>query len=249
MEDPLRFDIQPQPDLTTCGPTCLHALYRYYAGTQSLDQVIQETRQLQEGGTMAVFLGTHALRQGYSATLFTYDLSMFDPTWFSQAGVDLPGKLRDQLKYKRDEKFHLASRAFLAFISLGGKIRMEDLTGQLLRRYLKRRVPVLVGLSATWLYAEQREIGPTMTPDDVRGEPQGHFVVLCGYDHEKREVLVADPLMPNPLADHHIYSMPLVHVVSSIMLGVLTYDANLLVIQPPAVLPTSRTHYENPDRH
>lgn len=26
----LSFDIRRQPDATTCGPTCLHALYRHY---------------------------------------------------------------------------------------------------------------------------------------------------------------------------------------------------------------------------
>ena len=29
--------------------------------------------------------------------------------------------------------------------------------------------------------------------DDIRGEPQGHFVVLSGYRRETREMLIADP--------------------------------------------------------
>jgi hypothetical protein len=37
-----------------------------------------------------------------------------------------------------------------------------------------------------------------MIYDDVRGQPQGHFVVLSEYDTETREVVVADPLGENP---------------------------------------------------
>ena len=36
-----------------------------------------------------------------------------------------------------------------------------------------------------------REFGPEGRPDDVRGRPAGHFVLLCGYDKETREVLVS----------------------------------------------------------
>ena len=75
-----------------------------------------------------------------------------------------------------------------AFCS-GGDVRMEDMTGNLLRRYLKRSIPILTGLSATYLYNERREFGERSTPDDVRGLPQGHFVVLCGYDVVERTVM------------------------------------------------------------
>ena len=66
---------------------------------------------------------------------------------------------------------------------------------------------------------------------DLRGDPVGHFVVLCGYDAEQRAVLVADPL-ERPGADASPYHVPIARVVGSIFLGVLTYDASCLVIEP-----------------
>ena len=45
METRLSLDILPQPDELTCGPTCLHAVYRYYGDDISLDQVIAEVDQ------------------------------------------------------------------------------------------------------------------------------------------------------------------------------------------------------------
>jgi hypothetical protein len=58
-----RFDfaIEAQPDGTTCGPTCLHAVYRYFGDAIELAQVVREVPRLEEGGTLGGLLGVHAL--------------------------------------------------------------------------------------------------------------------------------------------------------------------------------------------
>ena len=109
---------------------------------------------------------------------------------------------------------------------------MEDFTAELLRSFLHREVPILTGLSATYLYRCAREYGPTCEPDDVRGTPTGHFVVLCGYHEAERSVEVADPFLHNPLGPEHHYEVDVDRVIRAILLGILTYDANLLVIEP-----------------
>ena len=97
-----------QPDDTTCGPTCLHAVYGYYGDEAELDQVIQETVRLEHGGTLALLLGCHALRRGYQATIYTYHLQVFDPTWF------VPGADRSTsvslLKRRRRNRSEFARR-------------------------------------------------------------------------------------------------------------------------------------------
>jgi hypothetical protein len=87
-------------------------------------------------------------------------------------------------------------------------------------------------LSATYLYGSSREHGPEDRPDDVRGKPAGHFVVLCGYDKETRDVLVADPLKKNPLSGTNQYLVSIDRVICAILLGIVTYDANFLIIEP-----------------
>lgn len=229
----LRLQILPQPDLTTCGPTCLHAVYRYFGDPVGLDEVITDIAQLEEGGTLAVVLGCHALRRGYGATIYTFNLQIFDPTWFGHPAAELPGRLRRQLEPKPSPKLHAATASYLEFLERGGKVRMHDLTSELIRRYLNRGVPILTGLSATYLYQEAREIADLNQPDDIRGEPAGHFVVLSGYDRGRREVTIADPLSPNPVADsHQYYHIAIDRVKCAILLGIMTYDANLLIIQP-----------------
>ena len=222
-----------QPDDTTCGPTCLKAVYDYYGDTISLTQIIDEVEGMESGGTLAVFLACHALRRGYLATIYTYNLHVFDPTWFSTGDTDLHQVLSEQLAAKDDARLRFAIPGYQKFLSLGGVIRFEDLTTKLIRRPLTRGVPILTGLSATYLYREAREFGPDGDEDPIRGTPAGHFVVLCGYDKTRREVLVADPLDPNPLSESHIYAESIERVIGAILLGIITYDANLLIIEPP----------------
>ncbi len=232
METTLQLKILPQPNNTTCGPTCLQAVYGYYGEELPLEQVIRETPKLEDGGTLAVLLGCHALQRGYDATIYTLNLQVFDPTWFKPGAPPLAERLTAQMAAKSSPKLNAASTAYLEFLQGGGKIRMDDMTGDVFRRYLKKSVPILTGLSATYLYQSAREHGPNCEPDDVRGVPAGHFVVLCGYDKENRTVLVADPFVPNPFAPQQHYEVSMDRVIRAILLGIITYDANLLIIQP-----------------
>ncbi|MFA6242437.1 MAG: hypothetical protein WC655_15990 [Candidatus Hydrogenedentales bacterium] len=230
----MQFEILPQPDDTTCGPTCLHAVYHHFGDDIELDQVIRETPSLEEGGTLASLLAEHALRRGYNASLYSYNLRIFDPTWRTLSSDALREKLELRLHYSRSEKRKKAVRSYIDVLTLGGRILFGDMTVGLLEGILAQSIPLLTGLSSTYLYQCPREYGPKNDWDDVRGDPQGHFVVLCGYDSERREVLVADPLEPNPFAQDHLYSVCIERVLCAILLGVLTYDGNLLLIEPKA---------------
>lgn len=232
-----RINIHTQPDDESCGPTSLHAVYQHFGDDISLQQVIKETKKILGGGTIAAHLANHALQRKYKATLYIYNLDMFDPTWFSN-NIDptlLFTKLHEQLKYKRSPKFEEATNAYLRFLDLGGTIQFKDLTTKLLRHYFERNIPIITGLSATYLYNCSRELtledGNTYY-DDVKGNPAGHFVVLCGYSETRRTIVVADPHRANPLSQDNYYRVPRSRLINSIMLGILTYDATLLIIEP-----------------
>lgn len=231
MESRFAFEILTQPDATTCGPTCLHAVYKYYGDNISLKQVIAEARLLKSGGTLEVLLACHALQRGYKAIIYTYNLHVFDPTWFEKPDIDLRSKLKQQVKVKRNNRLKVATKAYLEYLDLGGLLRFQDLTTALLRKYLKQNIPILCGLSSTYLYHCARELGPALDYDDIKGVPTGHFVILCGYDLDKRHVFVADPLT-HPAGKGQLYEVDIDRIVGSILLGILTYDANLLIIEP-----------------
>ncbi len=232
------FDIARQPDDTTCGPTCLHAIYAYYGEDVELAEIIASVPELDEGGTLGVLLATDALRRGYTVKIATFNLRVFDPTWFTGAAVDLRAKLLARADALRDDaKGAYVTEAYARFVELGGHIELRDIDADTLRRPLRRGVPILTGLSSTFLYREIRARGSKgskiVIDDDIRGDPEGHFVVLTGYDSQTRQIEVSDPLHPNPLSATHKYRVGVWRVIGAIYLGVLTYDGILITIEAP----------------
>ncbi|HEX7015913.1 MAG TPA: C39 family peptidase [Cyclobacteriaceae bacterium] len=229
----LEFDIEAQPDDVTCGPTCLQALYRYYNDDVPLRQLMREVKQLRNGGTLAVMLGNHALKRGYRATIYSYNLNVLDPSWAGFSRKKMIERLKRQMafKYKR-RKLQIASKAYIQFLEAGGVMRFAELDADLISSYLARSRPILTGLSATYLYGTPREVPQFDIYDDIKGEPAGHFVVISGYDEKKRLVYLADPMTPNPIGKDRVYGVSFARLINSIMLGILTYDANLLIIEP-----------------
>jgi hypothetical protein len=232
----LEIKIKTQPDGASCGPTSLHAIYRYFGDRIELEEVISEMPTLERGGTLAVVLGNHALKRGYLATMYTYDLNLLDPVWVNTLSPqEIIKRLKQQAKFKKSGKMLFAAKAYIEFLELGGKLSCHELTPNLLKEYFREKIPILAGVSATYLYGAHREY---MTKeklfiyDDLRGHPSGHFVVLCGYDDKNKKVVVADPYRENPVSSDNYYSVNISRLLNSILLGVLTYDANLLVIEP-----------------
>ncbi len=243
MSDKKFLDILPQPDGASCGPTCLQAVYRYFDDDIPLQQVIAEVPTLEDGGTLAVYLACHALLRGFKATIISYNLQIFDPTWAKASSREIAEKLKLQLAYKKHiSGFEEATNAYLDFLRLGGRLQFRVLTSGLIRGHLKRSVPLLSGLSATFLYSTSREYvdGTNLVYDDIRGVSTGHFVVLADYNRQDRTVLIADPLMPNPVSAGQHYHVNISRLMGAIMLGTLTYDADLLIVEPRRKKPDQR---------
>ena len=240
----LDFDMQTQPDDVTCGPTCLQALYNYYGDDIPLKEVIQEVKQLKLGGTLAVMLGNHALKRGYKARIYTYNLTVFDPTWFKHSSKKMIRFLREQMEFKhKRRKLRVASQAYIKFLQAGGEVRNVELDETLIKNYLKESIPIVTGLSATYLYGSAREIPQFDIYDSIKGEPAGHFVVITGFDEEKKSVQITDPNEPNPIGQGKVYSVSFARLINSIMLGIVTYDANLLIIQPKEKKAHAKAHH------
>lgn len=230
--------IQNQPDDETCGPTSLHAIYHYYGLNLTLSEVIGSVKRSHSGGTLATLLGIDALKRGFHACIYINNVTIFDPTWFKKGEAPselLIAKLKTQMRFKRNRGLIQTSKTAIEFMQLGGTFHFHTLTTSLLKRYFDEGIPILTGLSSTYLYESARE-SYTRTGvsyfDDIRGEPCGHFVVLLGYDEHHRLIVVADPHRENPISSNNYYKVSSQRLINAIMLGVLTYDATLLIIQP-----------------
>ena len=97
----LDFKIEEQPDNTSCGPVCLKAVYEYYHTNVELTDLVNDIHQFEEGGgTLAVMLAKHALSMGFKTKMYSYNLNLFDPTWFKLSHTELIAKLNERKTIK-----------------------------------------------------------------------------------------------------------------------------------------------------
>jgi len=228
------IDVRQQPDDVSCGPTCLQAVYEFYGTHLSVDEVITSVRSVDHGGTLGVLLGLDALERGFCATLYTYNLDIFDPSWFAEPKRDLRVELARQLEHRKEPRLLTEIEAYIDFIEHGGRIRHRELTPGLLADIVRGGLPPITGLSATYLYGCQREIydGKESRYDDVHGEPVGHFVVISGIDPSTGNFRISDPSTDNPLHGSGTYWVSPHRLIGAIFLGVTTYDGNVLIVRP-----------------
>jgi hypothetical protein len=226
----LPVETLPQPDETTCGPTCLHAVYAYWDDPEPLHAVVKRMRRLDSGGTYAVFLGCDALRKGYKARIYTYNLTVFDPSWFGSARIDIRERLARQQRLKPDPRIYNATEGYLEFLELGGRIRFAN---PLAVAHRAGAAPALSAADGTLLDVSvpaASRVRSDDRPDDIQGVPQGHFVVIAGWQPDRRRVLVVDPYQPHRYGPALRYWLGIDRVVAAILLGIVTHDANVLVI-------------------
>ncbi|MDH3424911.1 MAG: hypothetical protein OEN00_18070, partial [Gemmatimonadota bacterium] len=175
MHTELILEILAQPNDETCGPACLHAVYRFFEAPLPLEQVVEEVRRLGTGGTLAAYLGLHALNRDFRATLYTYNLELFDPTWFDEPEDQIATRLRQQLEAKPSKRrLKVSTEAHIEYLEAGGSVHFEELSPDLIRRTLSRGLPIMTGLSATYLYGCARELYDPegrSTYDAIRGYP------------------------------------------------------------------------------
>jgi hypothetical protein len=221
--------VSKQPDDESCGITCLEAIYNYYGQETTLERLKSEIEHWQTGGTVSVNLARHALDSGFSAEIYTYNIKIFDPTWKNLGSRDLEHKLKLRQRKIRSKKQKKVIGFYLDFLRKGGILRFDDLSEDLLDRLFADRKPIICGLSATYLYQNMRETS-TNEENDIIGQPVGHFVVVSGWDPKERQVMINDPLRKNPISETGSYLLPFAKFSNAVMLGILTYDENLLVI-------------------
>lgn len=221
-----------QPDDVTCGPTCLAQVFEYYDDAYDIGELAKITPRNPDGGTLAVYLGQVALARGYRATLYPFTLRIFDPTWADCNQRQLVRKLGQRAAWVRHPKLKRATLAYRDFAVAGGRIEFAELSPELLTRILDRGHPIVSGLSATYLYRTPRERPHSNEDDDIRGEPVGHFVVICGYQRDALSFSVSDPSPHAPFSKQGRYTVTTQRLINSILLGDVTYDAVLLEIAP-----------------
>jgi hypothetical protein len=210
-------------------------VYRHWKLEVPVQRLVREVCHLPEGGTFAVYLAQDALRRGFRARIYTCDLQLFDPSWFRPGSPPIQEKLKAQMMAGvLGERLITQAQAYMDFLDQGGEVVMREPATTLVARLVRRQIPVIAGLSCTWLYRSSRErwAGEKAIPADIAGTPTGHFVVVHGVDPVKRRLSIADPFLHRPFPGQHYYDIPIRRFFNALMLGIVTNDAKLIEIHP-----------------
>ncbi len=227
-----------QPDDVSCGPSSLYSVLRYHGTELDFDALRRLVPTNEDGGTLSVYLGLTALRMGYQARLYSYNLHVLDPTWRALDPTALEAKLRARAEGPQAERVRQACSAYADFVHEGGEIDFADLSPELLVRALDRGHPLVCGTNATYLYVDPRERPDDNKADDVHGDPVGHFLVVSGHDGPDT-LYVTDPAPEVPHDAGDAYAVTAQRLINAILLGIVSFDAVLLEVWPLGPRPTS----------
>ena len=225
------FSVPAQPDAESCGLACLKGVYESFGAPCSWSDLRCTVRSVPSGGTIAQYLGLHAIDQGCSAEILTVDVRLYDPTWFERELKDLGRILVLAAGDATNPKIREALIATRRFLDRSGIVRFGELTRQKLLDYLNDSWALIAGISVTFLERQRREGATESHPE--RGVPVGHFVVVRQFDVDTDMITLLDPL--NRGAHGKTVQISFDRFLHAWLLGALTRDATLLAIRRPDV--------------
>ncbi len=76
------------------------------------------------------------------------------------------------------------------YLQEGGKLRIVDLSTNIIDEYLNKGYIIITCVEESWLW-QKRKVEGRSKYDDIKGHARGHFVVL--YEKENNEYLISDP--------------------------------------------------------
>jgi len=174
----------------TCGPSSLQQVFAYYGKKLTLDEILKNVKMFKNFGTWTAYLGLCAMELGYKVKLIYYNVKYVDPTWFKLPRKKLIKKLKQSLKKAKRLKDKRALKSLIKYLEGRGKIEFRIPSKQLLINCLNRKIPPIVCLSCTSLRGNKRVNHKTYR-DSEYGQPEGHFIVVSGYENGK--FIIADP--------------------------------------------------------
>ena len=212
-----------------CEPTCLKQILDYFKIDSHLDDLIKRiSGDKFKWHNWDYNTGRVAIEHGLDVTIYTRSAGIFDPTWFELSAEDLLSKLKEEAEYFKTEtyvglpSFKEDIKAAIRFLESGGRINFTPISEKLIKEQLDQHKPLIAGVSYTLLVNAPRERYFTKEkrwkPDDIKGQPYGHVVVICGYKDDSYQI--ADPW---PQAEDKY------NVIGTILLdAILRNDSNLI---------------------
>ena len=174
----------------SCIPACLQEVFGYY-GEQISQEEIMEISENPKLGVALVETGIFSLKHNYKSLIITNNINIFDPTWFRLDNNKLKLNLNKRAKFVDDLSKFMIDK-YIKFLDSGGEINFETINPTLFKKYLSIKVPIIMELASTFLYKLAKSTSSGSFDDAIRGQIEGHGIVIAGFDDEDN-FLIIDP--------------------------------------------------------
>jgi hypothetical protein len=199
---------------TACTNACLRMVAGYFGRELERDAIDRALFKDSAGCSFNTDLARIALRHGFAADCYGYNLYLTDPADAGLSPAALLDRLRRERAHLRDPWYRPMLESIVAALQEGVHYAVRRPAFEIAASYLRARIPVIAVVSYPALHG-------------VRGNPfSGHDVVLTGYDG--RRVFFVDPLHGEERSVTRAHFMFALHSRSAI--GTSDY---FTVIRPP----------------
>jgi ABC-type bacteriocin/lantibiotic exporter with double-glycine peptidase domain len=191
-------------NIQDCVQASASQILSHYGITKSIDEVKKEVPVYisSDGKPLGSSLGhiaTYFIQLGFTTTLHTVDIEIFDPSWKNLDNSAVIQKLKERRKYLRHARYEEAAldlvvSGYVLFLEKGGKITFPIVDEAYLYTLLQKG-PIYTILSYNFLnqvskYAFNSDVKPIQ--DSIMGIPTTHAVVISGYKQGKFEITDPD---------------------------------------------------------
>ncbi len=209
----------------SCLPACLQQIFCYY-GKQIFQKEILNTLEKPERGMSMPKAGSLLKEYGFKPLIITNNIHNFDPTWFKLDKAMLIKNLKKRRQFLDKYNISLVDE-YLEYLKKGGRIKFETIDRDLLIKYLSKSNPIIVELASTFFYKKAKGTGPGKFDNSIKGEIEGHCVVIAGFKKDKFKVVDPDS-RNNPFSKKGIYWIKAKELIASIF---ILEGKSLLIIE------------------
>jgi hypothetical protein len=181
-----------------CGPTALVEVMEFFDHKKyDVNEIIEETKNTYRNMDWIFAAGISAIKRGFKVKIITISTEIFDPSWAELDNKKLIKKMKKRINFlsrKRNKDSYIIEwniaplKRAVKFLEEGGELIFCPVTTQLIKYFLRKKVPVIVPVNENVFYGIRRTVNDEY--DDIRGMAGGHIVVISGF--KGKEFIITD---------------------------------------------------------
>lgn len=209
----------------SCIPACLQQVFGYYKMQISQKEILKSLKKPKRGMSIPK-TGSFVKKHGFHPLIITNNINIFDPAWFKLNNTRLIKNIEKRKKFV-DKYNQSVINDYLEYLKMDGQIKFNTISKKIFVKYLLKNIPIIAELSNTYLYKKSKSLKPGEFNDAMKGEIEGHGVVIAGFNKNKFKIV--DPSSKNnPYSKNGIYWITIDELIASIF---ILEGKSLLLIQ------------------